>query len=161
MYPPLLSARLIDRLVLISFPVLLGKGKSIFGGHLDPGAMKLADSFVSKTGVVIGVYEPAGEVKTGSFETKEPSKEERETGMYDVLFAGATADGRSLRAGVSGDKDPGYGSTSKMLAEAALTLNDTSRQTTLGGVWTPAAAMGDTLIVRLQERAGLRFVLET
>jgi short subunit dehydrogenase-like uncharacterized protein len=39
-------------------------------------------------------------------------------------------------------------------------LKDTSRQTTPGGVWTPAAAMGDALIARLQERAGLRFTLE-
>lgn len=89
-----------------------------------------------------------------------PSKEEREAGMYDVLYVGATADGRSLRASVSGDKDPGYGSTSKMISEAALTLNDVSRQTTPGGVWTPAAAMGDALIARLQEKAGLKFALE-
>ena len=78
LYPPLLSARLIDRLVLMTFPVLLGKGKSIFDGPLEPAGLKLADSFVSKTGVVIGIYEPAGEVKTGTFETKEPSSEERE-----------------------------------------------------------------------------------
>ena len=78
LYPPLLSARLIDRLVLISFPVLLGKGKSIFDGPIDPGSLKLADSFVSKTGVLISTYEPAGEVQTGTFETKEPSPEERE-----------------------------------------------------------------------------------
>jgi len=89
-----------------------------------------------------------------------PNKEQRESGMYDVLFAGKTDDGRTLRGAVSGDKDPGYGSTSKMLAEAALTLNDTGRQTTPGGVWTPAAAMGDALIARLQENAGLRFTLE-
>lgn len=89
-----------------------------------------------------------------------PDKEARETGMYDVLFVGTAADGRSLRAGVYGDKDPGYGSTSKMLSEAALVLNDTSRQTTPGGIWTPAAAMGDALIARLQEKAGLTFKLE-
>jgi short subunit dehydrogenase-like uncharacterized protein len=89
-----------------------------------------------------------------------PDKQARETGMYDVLFAGVTNDGRTLRAAVSGNKDPGYGSTSKMLAEAALTLNDTSRQQTPGGIWTPAAAMGDALIARLQEKAGLKFVLE-
>jgi short subunit dehydrogenase-like uncharacterized protein len=77
-----------------------------------------------------------------------------------VLFVGDTSDGRSLRAAVSGDKDPGYGSTSKMIAEAALCLNDTPRETTPGGIWTPAAAMGDALIARLQERAGLRLVLE-
>ncbi len=89
-----------------------------------------------------------------------PSKEERETGMFEVLFVGNTSDGRSLRAVVTGDKDPGYGSTSKMITEAALTLNDTPRTTTPGGIWTPAAAMGDALIARLQERAGLSFRLE-
>lgn len=89
-----------------------------------------------------------------------PSKEDRETGNYDVLFVGETADGRSLRTSVKGDKDPGYGSTSKMLSEAALCLNDTPRSTTPGGIWTPAAAMGDPLIERLQQRAGLQFALE-
>jgi short subunit dehydrogenase-like uncharacterized protein len=80
--------------------------------------------------------------------------------MYDILFVGTTAGGRTLRASVSGNKDPGYGSTSKMLAEAALCLSATTHQTTSGGVWTPAAAMGDVLVTRLQERAGLRFALE-
>lgn len=89
-----------------------------------------------------------------------PSKEERETGMYDVLYVGTTDDGRSLRASVYGDKDPGYGSTSKMITEAALCLKATPREQTPGGVWTPAAAMGNALIARLQERAGLTFKLE-
>ena len=78
LYPPLLSARLIDRFVLISFPILLGNGKSIFDGPLKPGSLKLVDNFVSKTGVVIAIYEPDGEVRTGTFETKEPSAEELE-----------------------------------------------------------------------------------
>lgn len=78
LYPPLLSARLIDRLVLMIFPVVLGNGKSIFDGPIKPGALKLAESFVSKTGVVIAAYEPAGDVKTGTFETKQPSNEELE-----------------------------------------------------------------------------------
>lgn len=80
--------------------------------------------------------------------------------MFDVLVVADAGDGRQLRAGVTGDKDPGYGSTSKMLSEAALCLSATPRETTPGGVWTPAAAMGDALIDRLQLRAGLRFKLE-
>jgi len=76
LYPPLLSAGLIDRFVLISFPILLGNGKSIFDGPLKPGSLRLVDNFVSKTGVVIAIYEPDGEVRTGTFETKEPSAEE-------------------------------------------------------------------------------------
>ena len=78
LYVPLLVAGLIDRLVLMTFPVLLGEGKSIFDGSEKPGALKLVDSFVSDTGVVITTYEPAGDVQTGTFETKEPSEAELE-----------------------------------------------------------------------------------
>jgi len=78
LYPPLLSARLIDRLVLITFPVVLGKGKKLFDGSEEPGELKLVDHFVSPQGVVITTYEPAGDVRTGSFATKEPSPEELE-----------------------------------------------------------------------------------
>jgi short subunit dehydrogenase-like uncharacterized protein len=90
-----------------------------------------------------------------------PSKQERETGFYDVLFIGEARDGRTLRVGVKGDKDPGYGSTSKMIAESALCLaRDVGRDETAGGVWTPGAALGDKLIARLEANAGLRFALE-
>lgn len=78
LYGPLLSARLIDRLMLITFPVLLGKGKSIFDKAIDPGALKLVDSYVSSKGVVTTIFEPNGDVPTGTFETKEPSAEEQE-----------------------------------------------------------------------------------
>ncbi len=77
-YAPLLAAGLIDRLVLITFPIVLGKGKRIFNGSQQPGALKLVDSFVSPKGVTITTYEPNGEVPTGSFETKEPSEAELE-----------------------------------------------------------------------------------
>lgn len=76
LYPPLLAAGLIDRLVLMRFPVLLGVGKRIFDGSEKPGAFKLVDHLVSDTGVIFATYEPAGNVPTGSFETKEPSEEE-------------------------------------------------------------------------------------
>ena len=88
-----------------------------------------------------------------------PSKEERETGFYDVLFIGRTADGDVIRTSVSGDKDPGYGSTSKMIAESAICLIR-DRKDTKGGVWTTAPAMGAALIARLQEHAGLKFKVE-
>ena len=78
LYPPLLSAGLIDRLILMTFPVLLGSGKSIFNGSEKPSGLKLVDSFVSDTGVVTSTYEPAGEVPTGTFETKAPSEKELE-----------------------------------------------------------------------------------
>ena len=51
-----------------------------------------------------------------------PSREERENGFYDVLFVGETADGKTIRAAVKGDMDPGYGSTSKMITESAVCL---------------------------------------
>ena len=75
-YPPLLSAGLIDRLMLITFPIILGQGKRLFDGSEDAGALKLVAHFVSAKGVVITSYEPAGEVPTGSFETKPPSEQE-------------------------------------------------------------------------------------
>jgi dihydrofolate reductase len=75
---PLLAAGLIDRLILMTFPVVLGKGKRIFDGTQAPGALKLVDHFTSDSGVVFATYEPAGEVPTGSFETKQPSEAELE-----------------------------------------------------------------------------------
>jgi len=90
-----------------------------------------------------------------------PSKEERETGFYDVLFTGVTAGGDRLSVSVKGDKDPGYGSTSKMITESALTLvKDVNRDQTPGGVYTTAPAMGEALIKRLSEHAGLTFTVE-
>lgn len=88
-----------------------------------------------------------------------PGKEERENGFYDVLFLGETADGQTLAASVSGDKDPGYGSTSRMITESALCLLRDATDTP-GGIWTTAPAMGDKLIRRLEQNAGLRFALE-
>jgi dihydrofolate reductase len=78
LYPPLLSARLIDRLMVMTFPVLLGHGKSIFDGSGKASRLNLVDHFVSNTGVVIATYEPAGDVQTGTFESKPPSKVEME-----------------------------------------------------------------------------------
>jgi dihydrofolate reductase len=76
LYLPLLAAGLMDRLILMTFPVLLGEGKRIFDGTEKPGALKLVDHFVSGKGVILTTYEPAGEVPTGTFETKEPSEAE-------------------------------------------------------------------------------------
>jgi short subunit dehydrogenase-like uncharacterized protein len=90
-----------------------------------------------------------------------PDARARERGHYDIVFVGAAADGRLLRASVKGDRDPGYGSTAKMISEAALCLAlDIDRRKTGGGVWTPGAAMGLALVPRLQQRAGLVFALE-
>ena len=88
-----------------------------------------------------------------------PSRAEREAGFYDVLFLGQDAAGHTVRVGVKGDRDPGYGSTSKMIAEAAVCLLQDAGGTT-GGIWTPASAMGVALIARLQKSAGMAFAVE-
>jgi short subunit dehydrogenase-like uncharacterized protein len=88
-----------------------------------------------------------------------PSKEDRESGLYDLLFVALAPDGRQVRVAVRGDRDPGYGSTSKMIAECAVCLlRDTPEIP--GGIWTPGAAMGNALIKRLVDHAGLTFEIE-
>jgi short subunit dehydrogenase-like uncharacterized protein len=89
-----------------------------------------------------------------------PGTEERERGRYEIAFIGDTADGRRLVAVAKGERDPGYGSTSRIVAEAALCLRETDRARTGGGVWTPGAAMGLSLVPRLAQRAGLSFAIE-
>jgi short subunit dehydrogenase-like uncharacterized protein len=86
-----------------------------------------------------------------------PSKEERDTGFYDVLFIAEYPDGRTAKLSVKGDRDPGYGSTSKMISETAIALSENQGA---GGVTTPGAALGETLVDRLQKYAGLSFAVE-
>jgi short subunit dehydrogenase-like uncharacterized protein len=88
-----------------------------------------------------------------------PTPEERENGFYDLLFIGLAPDGRKVKVAVKGDKDPGYGSTSKMLAEAAICLVKECADVP-GGVWTPGAAMQGKLVKRLENNAGLTFTVE-
>ncbi len=88
-----------------------------------------------------------------------PSLEEREAGFYDLLFIGTDDNGNRIEVGVTGDKDPGYGSTSKMISECAVCLVKDELPTG-GGVWTVASAMGDTVLDRLIENAGLTFAVE-
>lgn len=88
-----------------------------------------------------------------------PSKEERENGRYDLLYVAIAPDGRQVRASVKGDRDPGYGSTSKMISECAICLlRDTPEVN--AGFWTPGAAMQHKLIKRLVDHAGLTFQVE-
>jgi short subunit dehydrogenase-like uncharacterized protein len=85
-----------------------------------------------------------------------PSLREQERGSFDLRLSGTTADGERLRIKVTGDRDPGYGSTAKMLGEAAACLALNVPETP-GGFWTPATIFGDQLIDRLTEFAGLTF----
>ena len=98
---------------------------------------------------------PGGGPKPG----EGPTKEQRDAGYFDLLFIGTSDDGRKVRVSVKGDKDPGYGSTSKMLAETAICLVKEAADVP-GGLWVPGAALGDKLIARLQKNAGLKFEVE-
>ncbi|MGP5685782.1 saccharopine dehydrogenase family protein [Psychrobacter glacincola] len=87
-----------------------------------------------------------------------PSAEEQANGYFDIRLFGETANKDTINTKVTGDKDPGYGSTSRMLAQAALCLaQDISKEEIGGGFWTPASAMGNHLLARLEEHAGLSF----
>ncbi len=85
-----------------------------------------------------------------------PDREQRENGFFDLRQFGRLPDGNVITSRITGDRDPGYGSTSRMLSECAacLALDDL---TSAGGVLTPAAAMGGALLDRLQANAGLSF----
>jgi short subunit dehydrogenase-like uncharacterized protein len=89
-----------------------------------------------------------------------PSRAEREAGFYDVMFIGSGHGTDTLTVSVKGDRDPGYGSTSKMIAESAMCLLLDAKETK-GGIWTPASSMGHALVTRLQAHAGLTFTVES
>ena len=86
-----------------------------------------------------------------------PSEKDQLEGGFDLLFLGTTPDGATIRCRVTGDRDPGYGSTAKMLSQAAACLARDIPADTPGGFWTPATLMGDRLIERLVADAGLTF----
>ncbi len=87
-----------------------------------------------------------------------PSKAVREKGYFDIRLFGEHPEdrGKSLRARVTGDRDPGYGSTAKMLGESAVCLAQDDLPVG-GGLWTPASALGGPLLERLRANAGLTF----
>jgi short subunit dehydrogenase-like uncharacterized protein len=86
-----------------------------------------------------------------------PSASAQEKGFFDLRFLGTTTDNRTLSIKVTGDRDPGYGSTAKMLGEAAATLALDCN--VAGGFWTPSTALGVALHARLEKHAGLQFKL--
>ncbi len=88
-----------------------------------------------------------------------PSPEEQRSGHFEMFFHGRSTDGsKAVRTRVSGDRDPGYGATSRMLGESAVCL---ARDELIckGGLWTPASSMGQQLIQRLEANAGIQFEL--
>ena len=86
-----------------------------------------------------------------------PSAEERENGFYDVLFIGEYPDGKTIRYGVKGRYDPGYGSTSRMIAETGIALLSCQAE---GGISTPGALLGEALVERLRDHAEITFAVE-
>ena len=86
-----------------------------------------------------------------------PTPEERQNGHYDVLFVGEMPDGRTLKYGVKGRYDPGYGTTSRMIAETGIALLACQAA---GGVSTPGALLGKALVDRLQAEAEITFAAE-
>ncbi len=92
---------------------------------------------------------------------KGPRVDPNDPGFYKIKLIGTTSSGEQLTAIVHGDADPGYGSTSKMLSEAAICLADYEDALEVGGgCWTPSSAMGAALLKRLRANAGLSFDIE-
>jgi short subunit dehydrogenase-like uncharacterized protein len=89
-----------------------------------------------------------------------PNPEQREAGFFNIVIHGEDEAGHRLRVRVRGDRDPGYGSTSKMIGEAAVCLAKDIGDDLPGGFWTPSTALGDALRTRLAEHAGVTFEIE-
>ena len=87
-----------------------------------------------------------------------PSLQDQLNGYFDIRLHGQNKKGQQLMIKVTGDRDPGYGCTAKMLAQAGLCLAfDLPKEDKAGGFWTPATAMGEKLIPRLIGDAGMTF----
>lgn len=134
--------------------MLMGKGAS---GSIKAGALSTGlGGFM-----VAAALPPMRWVMENTFLPKPgegPSEKEQLEGFYDLRFFAQTATGNKLQCKVTGDRDPGYGSTGKMLAESAACLAlDIDKNERKGGFWTPASAMAEPLLVRLEKYAGLTF----
>ncbi len=91
-----------------------------------------------------------------------PSLQQQRNGSYHLAFVGHTDQGEEICIELTGDRDPGYGSTAKMLAHAGISLRrDVDKGEVGGGFWTPATAFNDKLVERLHEYAGMKFELQS
>lgn len=134
--------------------MLMGKGAS---GSIKAGALSTGlGGFM-----VAAALPPMRWVMENTFLPKPgegPSEKEQLEGFYDLRFFAQTAKGNHIQCKVKGDRDPGYGSTGKMLAESAACLAlDVDKESVKGGFWTPASAMAAPLLTRLENHAGLSF----
>ncbi|NKB35413.1 MAG: saccharopine dehydrogenase [Pseudomonadales bacterium] len=133
------------------------------GSEGEKKAKRLAQ--FSRIGTVFLAIAPLRAIITTFFLPKPgegPSPEEQNAGFFDLRFCGKTINGEEVRVKVTGDRDPGYGSSAKMLAQAGISLRrDVDKGEVAGGFWTPATVYGDRLIERLQSFAGLTFELQS
>jgi short subunit dehydrogenase-like uncharacterized protein len=89
-----------------------------------------------------------------------PSEQERTAGSFRLILLGIGGPQGQLqtRVIVRGDRDPGYGGTSRMIGESAACLAaDSDHLPVAGGFWTPASCLGDRLVERLAARGGIHF----
>lgn len=119
-------------------------------------AMGVVSAFMLFAGVAITRPGRALLAKLLPSQGEGPNVDPENPGFYQIEFHGKTDDGQTISTQVNGDADPGYGSTSKMLAESAVCLA-LDELPAAGGFWTPASAMGDSLLSRLQANAGVTF----
>ncbi len=116
----------------------IGMGTAVAALSVDPIRGVLADKVLPKPG-------------------EGPSPEQQRNGFYDLRFYGTTSNGSEIVTKVTGDRDPGYGSTAKVLGETAYCLLQRDPADTPGGFWTPATGLGEPLIDQLVAHGGLTF----
>jgi short subunit dehydrogenase-like uncharacterized protein len=192
---PFVMAAINTRVVLRSHALMAPRygesfiyDEAMMTGKGTLGRLAAAGLSVGLAGFVMGVALPPARWALEKFVLpapgQGPSPEAQKKGSFDLRFAGHTANGQLLMSKVTGDRDPGYGSTAKMLSEAAICLaNDRDKRMPFasqsgttnksnneassskpapwkqhsGGFWTPASLFGDALIERLESKAGVLF----
>ncbi|MBX7116358.1 MAG: saccharopine dehydrogenase NADP-binding domain-containing protein [Myxococcaceae bacterium] len=128
-------------------------------GSLRAGAISAAVGAVGVMGSVTPLRKLA-ERALLTMSGEGPSPQAQESGFFEARFSATSATGERLRTRVRGDRDPGYGSTGKMLGEAAVCLATDVPKDKAGGFWTPATLLGEPLIARLGARAGVTFSVD-
>ena len=134
--------------------------EAVMTGGGPAGWAKGAAMTAAIGGLVVGASFSASRKLLQKFVLPEPGEgpdaEMQQEGFFNLMQIGVLPNGEKLRSRITGDQDPGYGSTSKMLSECAVCLARDDIDVG-GGVWTPASSMGKPLLARLQANAGLSF----
>tara|TARA_R110002072_G_scaffold136124_2_gene278176 strand:- start:151791 stop:153023 length:1233 start_codon:yes stop_codon:yes gene_type:complete len=138
--------------------------EAVMTGSDDRGRSRAKRTALGQTLMMLGFAVPPTRWLMSRFLPKPgegPSAEMQRTGFFDLVFVGHTSDNRTVRTTLYGERDPGYGATARMLGQAALCLrDDVSKDDKPGGFWTPASALAEPLIPRLEAFAGIRFSVE-